>query len=76
MTKREAIERVLRYEVDKRQSAWEMVQNGYNGDIEEYIADYAIDYDAEEVTTDTFRVSHPSGCSWVVEDGEVERVIY
>ena len=76
MTKREVIERVLRYEVDKRQSAWEMVQNGYNGDIEEYIADYASDYDAEEVTSGTFRVSHPNGCSWVVEDGEVERVIF
>lgn len=48
MTYREAIEKVLRDEVAKGQSAWEMVQDGYDGDIEAYIEDYIRDFDCEE----------------------------
>lgn len=45
---REAIVRVLRSEVARKQEAWEMVEDGYGGDIEAYIADYIGDYEAEE----------------------------
>lgn len=48
MTYEEAIERVIRAEVAQGQAAWEMVQDGYNGNIEEYIADYFGDYDCTE----------------------------
>ena len=39
-----AVERFLKQEVEKGQDAWEMVQDGYDGDIEAYIKDYINDY--------------------------------
>lgn len=48
MTYREAIEKVIRDEVAQGQSAWEMVQDGYGGDIDAYIEDYIGDYDCTE----------------------------
>lgn len=45
MNTNDIIEKVIRHEIDKGQSAWEMVQNGYGGDIEGYIADYRGDYE-------------------------------
>ena len=67
---------VIEYEVSRRQEAYEMLTDGYAGDIEAYIADYEGDYEVEKVTTDTYKVSTPNGCSWVVEDGNVERIVF
>ena len=70
------IRAVIEYEANRRQEVYEMLKDGYNGDIETYIADYAQDYEVEEVTTDTYNVCNQTGQSWIVEDGEVERLIF
>ena len=70
------IRMVIEYEISRRQAAYEMLTDGYAGDIEAYIADYAADYEVEEVTTDTYEVCNHTGQSWIVEDGEVERLVF
>ena len=70
------IKMVIEYEINRRQEAYEMLTNGYAGDIEAYIADYTEDYEVEEITTDTYKVCNKTGQSWIVEDGAVERLIF
>lgn len=72
----DVIRKVMEYEVGRRQEAYEMLTDGYAGDFEAYVEDYAEDYEVEEITTGTYRVFTASGLSWIVEDGEVERVIF
>ena len=70
------IRRVIEYEVNRRQEVYEMLTDGYAGDIEAYLTDYAGDYDVEEVTTDTYKVCNLTGQSWIVEDGKVGRLVF
>lgn len=44
----QAIRTALKFEIDQKQAAWEMLQDGYNGDFEEYTKDYERDYITEE----------------------------
>lgn len=67
---------VIEHEIGRKQEAWEMLVDGYAGDIEAYIADYADDYDVEQVTPYTYKVMNQVGHSWIVEDGDVERIIF
>lgn len=74
MEKSEAIKAVIAYEIEQGQEVYEMLQDGYSGDVEAYIADYAGDYTAEEREDGTIVVNHISGGRpWIVEDGRIER---
>ena len=44
----QAIHAALRFEISQGQAAYEMLQDGYNGDIAAYMADYERDYITEE----------------------------
>ena len=44
----EAIRAALRFEISQGQAAYEMLQNGYAGNIDNYIADYERDYITED----------------------------
>lgn len=72
----EIIRKVIEYEINRRQDAYEMLMDGYAGNIEAYIADYANDYEVENITTGIYKVCHANGHSWVVEDGKVERIVF
>lgn len=71
--KRSAIKEVIIHEIEKGQAAWEMVQDGYAGDIEAYIEDYIGDYSAEE-TEDGIIVRHVAmvGKTWLVTATGIE----
>ena len=43
----QAIRAALRFEIEQGQAACEMLQDGYNGDIAAYMADYEQDYITE-----------------------------
>lgn len=76
MNKLEAIEMVLRSDVSEGQDAWEMVQNGYCGDIDAYIQDYKDDYTAEESdgVVIVSRIGYPNDePKWFIENGTVRR---
>ena len=66
------IEAVIRFEIKQGQAAYEMLMDGYRGDIEEYIADYAGDYEAKQMEDGSVVVTHVAGGRpYIVKDGEV-----
>lgn len=76
MNKLEAIEMVLRSDVSEGQDAWEMVQDGYCGDIDAYIQDYKDDYMVEESdgVVIVSRIGYPNDePRWFIENGTVRR---
>lgn len=69
MTKEEALEFALCYEVLKEQSAWEMVQDGYKGDFKAYFEDYKGDLEIEETENGFILTNIISGCKYEIADG-------
>lgn len=68
----DAIKSVIKYEIEKGGDAYEMLMDGYNGDIDGYIADYENDYSAQFMSDGRIKVTHYSGGRpWFVEDGNV-----
>lgn len=72
--KNEAIKAVIKYEIDQGGDAYEMLTDGYDGNIDAYIAEYESDFSAEVMSDGSIIVTHYSGGRpWIVTDGEVVR---
>lgn len=74
MTRLEAIYNTLCYEVLKGQSAWEMVQDGYDGDFKAYFEDYKDDFEVEETESGYLLTNIISGSKYEAKDGFIFEV--
>lgn len=73
MTKMDAIDFVLAYEISKGGAAYEMLHDGYGDDIAAYKEEYRGDYTAASCE-DGYIVSHVAGAGYFVDSwGNVER---
>lgn len=61
MNANEIIRAFLLEQIEAGQAAFEMVQDGYNGDVDEYVADYSGDYEVitENGETIVHRIDYP-----------------
>lgn len=73
MTIIEAIKAVMNYEFERGQALYEMVTDGYNGDINAYADDYVADYEAEETEDGIVVKLDHTGERWLVTETLVTR---
>lgn len=69
----EAIKAVIEYEFERGQATYEMITDGYNGDLEAYATDYAADYIAEETEDGVVVILEHTGEKWLATDALVTK---
>lgn len=67
----EAIDTVIDEEIEAGGAAYEMLQDGYGGDVDAYKAEYKGGYTADMMADGAVRVRHAAGGEWYVEDGVI-----
>lgn len=69
----EAIKKVIEYEIGRQQAVYEMLTDGYSGNLEAYIRDYADDYTTEETEDGIVVTLEHSGERWLVTESLVTK---